>query len=228
LKRIIAISISILVIVLVLTEFLVFSYFPLSNAYAVSRSNPWGVFTAFLVFDGWVNVITVGFACCMTLVSTALLWPWSRFLLPSLLLVLTNAAGMFSSLVWLASPYSASVIEVVGPNQIYIYKHSGEGMSGAAYGALGVAFILSLLALVFQTRSRPWELTGTRLFGWRLGMIGFGLLILLEATIAISAFSPSGSGLVHTVALFTGLLRALGVCRSRFDYTEPTDSPCDW
>ena len=203
------VSVSLLPIVLLLTEFLFFSCFPLSNAYAVSRGNPWGVFTAYLVFDGWANVIAIGFACLMTLISTSLSWPQSKFLLPSLLLVLTNATGIFASLVWLVSSYSATVIVVVAPNRTNIYAKAGLGMSGAAFGALGFSVTLSLLALVFQARNRPCNTTGARALLWRFGMTGFGLLTLLGVILSVPAFFPNEAELVHVVGLLTGVVGAL-------------------
>jgi hypothetical protein len=208
-----AVSVALLLVMLLLAEFLFFSYFPLSITYAVSRDNPWGVFTAYLVFDGWANIIVVAFSCLMTLISTSLFWPQSRFLLPSSLLVLTNLTGILAGLVWLLSPYSATVIVVIGPHGTNTYAKAGLGMSGAAFGALGFSVTLSILALVFQGRNRPWNMTGMRASLWRFGMTGFGLLTFLGVILAVPAFLPNEAELVHSVGLLTGLVSALFVGR---------------
>jgi hypothetical protein len=205
---------------LLLAEFLFFSHFPLSDAYAVSRSNPWGVFTAYLVFDSWTNVIVIAFACFMTLISAWLSWPQSKFLLLGLLLVLTNATGILASLIWLVSPYSATVIQVIGPNETNTYEYAACGMSGAAFGALGFSVILSIFAMVSQTRNRPSNMAGMRSFLWRLGMTGFGFLTLLGAISAVSAFSPGGAEFVHVVALLIGLVGALVVSWRTLDFRK--------
>ena len=164
-----------------------------ASQWVITPCNPLGQATSFLVFDGWNNVLTIGVAAFI--VGVLSLFTTKRYpLLVSLsLFVITNLAG------------------IVAPTAIYFGPASDLadwGMSAAAFGSLGFAFVASLWVL-FTTLPKGGHKTGRdKLITVLLLVLVLGGLALVT-TVTPTVYNPDlwqRTLYVHLLSLATGLV----------------------
>jgi hypothetical protein len=208
-------------LLVLLVEFLGLSFYPLlpytgpnvhlavftvtlenSSRWIITRDNPAGQLTAFLVFDGWTNVENLLLALLTVVASLAWLPLAGRKYLSWSFLAATNLAGLAS------------------PSMVYLFPPSNFGswgMSAATFGALGFAvvcsgFILRFAFANFSTRKGNTEYRRPRNF----------LLLILTLTMFLLSLEylqgiVSADQIVYAVhsvsALIGGLFGISVMCR---------------
>ena len=113
-------------------EFVILSVFPLSDSYADIKSNPMGILTSYLIFDGWGNIFILVLSTLTFLLAIAFVGAYWRGRLAVTYLVATNLSGVIAGLVYYESVYSFQ---------------TGGGMSAATFGALASSLGLGVVAL---------------------------------------------------------------------------------
>ena len=120
-----------------LAEFILLSIFPLPASYAVIRSNPKGILTSYLIFDGWGNIFTLSWSVLTFLLTMLFVGAHWRAYLAVAFLGATNLSGIYAGLVYFVSAYA---------------NQTGGGMSAATFGALAMTLALGVLALANSYR----------------------------------------------------------------------------
>jgi hypothetical protein len=173
-----------------IAEFVILSVFPLPDSYADIKSNPTGIMTSYLIFDGWGNIFTLAWSTLTFLLAVAFVGTYWRGRLAVTYLVATNLSGVIAGLVYYESVYSFQ---------------TGGGMSAATFGALALSLGLGVVALAnsYSVFHKDVYLQNIRFYALLVFLI-FGVYLISDAFTGF--VGKPGSLLIHESGILVGFL----------------------